>query len=254
MTRVEEARRPALRRRTAREVRLGGLHLVPRVGERGSHARDVLGRSGPVEGVVRPLVCLHRAEVCGLRLGDGLDLLVQPDDVVGEPDEIFPRERLDVRKLALALAPAAERAETQQCRDSPARDQEPGREAAAILRGGRLGRFRPASPTRRTKSVRTAATPSSLGLERTGREVGCLIPPRSVLTARNWIAHDNRVHPRMADAASELERDVRARAAGLGANRRRRTAMASGPAPLLWISALSRSASASVSASVPGWT
>ena len=163
---------------------LGRLHPVPESASAAVTLGDVLGRAGPVERVVRLLVGLHRAEVGGLRLRVGLDLLVQPDHVVRERDEILARDGFDVCELALALSPAAERAEASNAAIAPPTTRsQVGKPPPS---SSPLGSADPAgSPTRRTKSVRTAATPSSL-LARNAlvasSEPGS---PRSLLTARN---------------------------------------------------------------------
>ncbi len=222
MPRVEEARRTGLREGLAGEVGLGRIHLVARVDERRGDTRDVLGRAGPVERVVGPLVRLHRAEVGGFRFGVGLDLLVQSDDVVGERDEILARDRLDLGELPLAPTPASEGAEAEECGDRPTDDQEPGRKAPAALVAGRLGRPRP-DVAHAAREVHQDGGDSLLvvGEERTGRERRGLIPREVVADRPELVTHDDRVDALPAETFPELERDIRARAAGLAARRRR---------------------------------
>ena len=222
MARVEEARRPVLGRRAAREVRLGRLHLVPRLGERSGDARDVLGRAGPVERVVGPLVRLHRAEVGRLRLRVGLDLLVQADDVIGERDEILSCERLDLGELPFALTPPPEDAEPEEGRDGGADDQEPGREPTAVLLAGRLGRSRTglAYPAHEVGQDRSDSLLAA-GAECAGREVGGLRRRGIVADRAELVADDDGIDALLTETASELERNLRGRA-DLAAGRRRK--------------------------------
>ena len=70
---------------------------------------------------------------------------------------------------------------------APPADEEPGGEASAALALAGLGRLR-ASPTRRTKSSRTAATPSWLRAWKARvASAGAWSRARSLLTARNWL-------------------------------------------------------------------
>jgi hypothetical protein len=105
VTRIEEARRPPLRRLLPVEQRLSSGHVVAALLQGAGNGIELPRRRRAVVGMGRLVVVLECGVVLALRLGVRLDRLLELLHIVRERDQIVVGGSLDLCELSLSAPP-----------------------------------------------------------------------------------------------------------------------------------------------------